>query len=284
MKFNLQPYELELTYTPKKRRGILIELQGYFGDVAPLEGWSRETYEQAFEQLEQVLIHNKHDTELYPSVAFGLESVLYQVNTQKKSFSVPLSALLMGTREEILEKAAVIEKQGYKSAKLKIAQLSLADAKNVVDQLKNTFSLRIDLNKAWDLTCALEFFSYFKPCDFDYIEEPLKNTSELKNFPYPIALDESGYIDNVPTLKALVFKPTLLGGLTILKKTHALTKKKKLQLVLSSAFESGIGIYNIAHMANALGLTHPLGLDTYRFLKQDLLKTPLDFSKGFLEI
>jgi hypothetical protein len=56
---------------------------------------------------------------------------------------------------------------------------------------------------------------------------------------------------------------------------------KKKPIVLSGAFESGVGIFQIASFIQRLSLPLlPLGIDTYRFLKKDLLQSPFIFSGG----
>ena len=74
--------------------------------------------------------------------------------------------------------------------------------------------------------------------------------------------------------KAVIWKPTVMSQESILARAQG----KK--LILSSACESGVGILGIASLAST---SDPVGLDTYRFLKRDVLSTPLDFSKGILE-
>ncbi len=296
--YTLHKYALPLVHTQDKREGILLCINDMFwGEIAPLPGFSRETLQEAYTQLQEVLpLLASHKTSLenlslFPSVQFGIESALYSMNHETVEFSVPLSALLMGSYEDILRKAEQCEKEGYKSAKLKISQLSKKEAFDLIHLLKDKFSLRIDLNRSWELSEAVEFFSSFKEGAYMYIEEPLKDPFALRHFPFPLALDESlkeltdAEIGLIPDVKAFIFKPTLLGGFTACKKYKELAAAHNANCVLSSAFESGVGIRNIAHLSHALKLSEiPLGIDTYRYLKQDVLETRLDFSKGVLHL
>ncbi len=136
------------------------------------------------------------------------------------------------------------------------------------------FHLRLDCNRAWTLFQALEFASHFKPTDFVYLEEPVKTFEELILFSkiaqFPIALDESIHSDwsRIPTLKAIVVKPMIVGEIP--------SVPPHLDLILSSAHETGLGLLHIANRAvNQL----PLGLDTYR-PHDDLLLNPISPSKG----
>ncbi len=259
MEYVIKKYELLFTHTNTKRRGLLLERNGNWGEIAPLPGWSKETLEEAEAQLYAYLDGRVLFENLFPSVAFGIESTMIC----SVDVALPISSLLMGSYEEILEKANKVD---TKSAKLKISQLAKEEARDLIYKLKEKFCLRIDLNRAWNLQEAIDFFAEFKPDDFDYIEEPLKNPQELKLFPLPIALDESLLevdIENLPNLKAIVYKPTLLGGLSRCRTFLRYNKP----IVLSSAFESEIGIRNIVAIAHALSLTSPLGIDTPSFRK-----------------
>ncbi len=274
MEYEIKCYELELIHTHTKRKAILLNLNGNWGEIAPLPGWSKETLEEAEGQLRAHLEGHVPFENLFPSVAFGVESAM----TPLPDIDLPISSLLMGTYEQIIKKAETLS---TKSVKLKISGLSKTEAKDLIYKLKDRFSLRIDLNRAWDLKEAAEFFAEFKPDDFDYIEEPLKNPAELKFFPLPIALDESLLevaIESLPNLKAIVYKPTLLGGLSRCKTFLRYNKP----IVLSSAFESGIGLLNIAAIAQNLDLTSPIGIDTCTFLKQDHLSRSLALKNGRL--
>ena len=61
-------------------------------------------------------------------------------------------------------------------------------------------------------------------------------------------------------------------------------KKNNLLAVFSSAFESGISLSFYSWLA-ASGNSNPAacGLDTYRYLKHDLLETPFGSEQGLLD-
>ncbi len=285
-------YTYDLPLRGGRRQGLIIELTGKdgqksYGEVAPLPNWSRETLTEACGQLSRL----PSDEELFPSVAFGLESAEAGLMPSTLPLSFPLSSLLMGSVSEILKKAEECARAQISSVKVKLSGLSHADALEVVHTLKSAFSLRIDLNRAWTKARALEFFAHFKPEDFDYIEEPCEKVEDLFDFPYPLAVDESlrdsplDLILKIKHLKAFIFKPTLQGGYTIGKTLAEITKKRNLDLIFSSSFETGIGISQIALMAHRLNVPlKPLGLDTYSYLEQDVLQRRLNFSNGCLQL
>ena len=58
--------------------------------------------------------------------------------------------------------------------------------------------------------------------------------------------------------------------------------KRNINLVLSSSFESDIGLAYIASMAHRLSLKAPIGIGTYSYLKQKVCAHPLEFSNSFV--
>jgi O-succinylbenzoate synthase len=255
-------YDLPLT-TGVVRKGILLEIKAEgktgWGDIAPLPGWSKESLDDALEQL----LEKRNDLlsgSLLPSVAFGVESALLSITDPVSEDDVEMSALFMGTVDQILEHA---KDRVERSAKLKVSQLSFDDAFTVIHLLKDRFHLRIDVNRAWETEDSLRFFSQFEKDVFDYVEEPFKDPNDLKYFTHPLAVDESiQMMDSIPNLKAVVYKPTVRGGMAGCKEV----KKRGVELVLSSSFESDVGLIQIARMAKRLGLRAPVGIGTYWYL------------------
>ena len=54
------------------------------------------------------------------------------------------------------------------------------------------------------------------------------------------------------------------------------------RLVLSSAYESGIGLRHVARIAKQLTPDHAAGLDTYHWFNGDTLRAPLDVTGGLM--
>ncbi len=287
--WRLYHYTLPLRTFAHQREGLLLQTtfegnnQGW-GEIAPLPGRSRETLVQAEEQLLQA-IHGKLRSLPLPSVAFGLECALTPYSPPTHRF--PLWALLAGTPDAITDKALRAEQEGFASLKIKVSNLSPSDAERIIRPLIGRFQLRIDVNRAWSVDEAVNFFSRFPEQAIACVEEPTYELDRLSTIPFPFALDESlpeipfSKIATFPHLTTLIIKPTITGGSYALKIIEQIGK----QIILTGAFESGIGTAQIAALAHRLNLIeNPLGLDTYRFLQEDLLDSPLDFSKGSLEL
>lgn len=237
-----------------QREGLILESAIGWGEIAPLPGFSRETLEEARAEIIAFLETGKKPK--LPSVQFGLASALQPFSL--KPLRVPLCALK-------------VPRPGFSSLKLKLKEVSVEQAVIQARALKDRFRLRLDCNRAWTLEQALEFASHFKPDDFEYLEEPV--ASGLAEFSrrtgFPIAVDESlrnGSYKEIPTVKAAIVKPTLMGGVP----------KLDLPIVLSSSFETSLGILQIARLAqNDL----PQGLDTFQ---EDLLQPPLKRENGYV--
>lgn len=287
---HLREFSFLLT-TGQLRKGLILTLrdsQGNegLGEVSPLPNWSSETLEDALLQLSQKkqdilsidwtidnCFENLTSLKLLPSVTFGLETALLQLLSPIQKCNVKKSALFMGSRSEILEHADLRLSEGFTSAKLKVGHLTFDVAFEVISALKDKFKLRIDVNRAWKTEESLKFFSQFSFNAFDYIEEPFQNPHDLIKFTHPLAVDESfpndlslQQLELLPTLKAIIYKPTIQGGMTGCLKLHEFTMKCGISLVLSSSFESELGLNAIASISHRLRLDPPIGIGTYHYL------------------
>lgn len=301
---HLQSYKIPLV-NGQMRSGVLISItdekgNSGWGDIAPLPKWSKETLEDSLQQLHRkqreiikidwtahTCLQELAKLKLLPAVSFGLESALLSILIPLSGYSVPTSALLMGSPKEILEQAKLRHSEGYTSAKLKVSPLNFEEAAHLIHQLKDKFRLRIDVNRAWSTSNSLQFFSQFPLDTFDYVEEPFQNPNDLAQFLHPLAVDESfpqdlslEELELLPTLKALIYKPTMQGGMLGCLPLHEWTTKRGISLVLSSSFESDLGLAHIASIAHRLSLSAPIGIGTYHHLNGYLCATPLRFSRS----
>jgi O-succinylbenzoate synthase len=168
---------------------------------------------------------------------------------------------------------------GNSFLKIKVGHLTLKEAIKLARQYYLNYRLRIDCNQKWSLDEALYFTSHFSPNDFDYLEEPVGNLNDLitlsKKTNFPIAVDElalNPLIAQIPTLKAIVAKPMLLGKIP----THPI-----IPTILSSTYETSLGHLLIARQASEKSL--PLGLGTFSLCSDNILSPPLTSAEGFLQ-
>jgi o-succinylbenzoate synthase len=284
----LYTFELPL-HSGAHRKGLLLsDGEGKWGEISPLPGRSKESFAQAKEQLLKLLHTQTIDEPLFPSVQFGLDSLL-------SSPSYPLSAhtyaLLSGTQAQILQQADTAAKQGYTTVKIKIAPFSPKISQNLFHLLKNRFHLRVDCNSAFSFDEALALFSPFEKGFFEYIEDPTYEMDRLTHFPHPFALDETAHqyqalpLPTYTNLWGFILKPTVLGGKQGCTPFIEYAKKHHLNITLSSSFESGLGLLQIAALSKELGLSHTLlGIDTHKSLKEDLLLPGCNFNTQELHI
>ncbi len=269
-------YRLPLKAPYSIREGIVIEWpDGTWTEASPWEGWSSDCLEDIISAF-----LNKASSS-HSSLQFALEPL------PLKMISIPYCAFVAGTKSDILRTAAELKEQGIDHLKIKLTLVTFEEALEITNHLSKDFRLRLDFNRTLDLQKAIDFASRCAIDRIEYFEEPLKDSQALCDFPYPIALDESlrekNYetLTKLPQVVALVIKPTMSGGLTACRNWERFGKP----LVLGGSFESGIGIAQIALIAAHLqGPLLPLGIDTYRFLEDDLLEEPLHFERGLVHL
>jgi O-succinylbenzoate synthase len=232
------------------KEGFLLQNEKNWSEVSPLPGRSRETLSQVLEQLKAV--QNGYQGPLFPSVEFGLFGL-----TAPRIFEAPVCLFLNGTVEDILKLAK--QNHGCSTAKLKVGHLDVTGAVFLAKTLKQDFRLRLDIGGKWNKEQISRFLSHFAPDDFEFIEDPGHDVS-----PFPMASDDLSLGSTV------VWKPMVKG-----------LPRKETPVILSSSYESGIGIHQIATLAHALEIpAHPLGIGTAVHLQEDLLEDRIFICDG----
>ena len=128
----------------------------------------------------------------------------------------------------------------------------------------------------------------------EYLEEPLREPARLRELfdatGIPVALDESllelrpEELEGRREVGAVVLKPTLLGGLARARQWAATASALNIRPVVSSCFESGVGLLALAAFAwDSTGDAVPAGLDTYRWLGADVVEPRIRFRPGAIE-
>ena len=241
----------------------------------------------------KLLLHN-----YCPSVRFAVESALISLSANANTLSiaeflggqladVPTAALLQGMHVKVLADAKRLMGQGYKIFKLKVGDRNIAlDIKKVQDLrliLEKDCLLRLDGNRVWSLKEANIFAELAGHEKIEFIEEPLSEAARLSEFyqanHMPIALDETLSVVQcgitapgrcMPTLansegvKAYVLKPTVLGLTASLAWIEEARRQGK-KAIISSSFESPVGLKVLANLACLTSQT--AGLGTERWFK-----------------
>ncbi len=247
---------------------------------------------------------------LVPSVRFGFEMAVLNLMAATRGVplcklisdsprdSIAINGLLTGSHDQIMQKAAKLLEMGYMAFKLKVGRNSIQEDIEITRDLRQLIgddtTLRLDANRAWSIDDALAFGKAVADHKIDYIEEPVKTLALLKklinqiDLSLPLALDESlleltpEALPSVSGVKAIVLKPTLLGFEKAMQFARPAISLG-MTPVVSSAFESGVGLETLAQMAACINVMDvPVGLDTLDWFEEDLLVDPLRIKMGRL--
>jgi O-succinylbenzoate synthase len=205
----------------------------------------------------------------------------------------PVNGLAVGSGTVLEMECEELRNGGFKAVKLKVGRLTiLQDIQRVRLARKilgNEIALRLDANRAWEWEDALKFAEAVQDFNIEYCEEPLLDSNKLEKLHLqtgmPLALDETLWYAPTPKsdtpakhvslsgIRALILKPSILGGWNNTKMWIEHAQKNGIHCVLSSCFESGLGLNWIAFMANELlSEKFPAGLDTSKWFEQDLIE------------
>jgi len=247
---------------------------------------------------------------LCPSARCGIEMALLNFRAsvcgRRPSFPgalepsdrLPLNALLFGNTREVLSMAEEHFRMGYRTFKLKVRAsdpgIAVEQALALHSDFGDDIALRLDGNRSFTLDEACTFFGRIPPGAVTYVEEPLVDPFLITEFfertGIPAALDESlwmtsGIWNSLPhdCLGGLVLKPSRLGSFSETLRLALEAEAEGIPAVISSVFETGIGIGFYARFASMLS-AHPAacGLDTFRQLERDILKSPFRVENGSL--
>ena len=247
---------------------------------------------------------------LAPSVRFGLETAILTLLADQRQISlsklitdlpkrkIQINALLDGGPSEIPHQKTEVKQRGFRYAKLKIGHKSVtADAQKVKEIIKtfgNKIQIRLDVNQRWNLKQALDFVKKIPRRNIEYIEEPFKQKYLISTFfdvtKIPVAVDETLFflkppgIEKIKGVKAIILKPSVLGGIEKTMEWVKWAQKNKVKPVISSSFETEVGIYALGHLAACVKDNVAAGLDTLKYFRQSLLKTKVGIENGSLNV
>ncbi len=246
---------------------------------------------------------------LKPSVRFGIETAVLNLiaHSRKKSLNqllsdshheqIKINALLNGNKEDVKKQARQLVSQGFVYLKLKVGPNIREEAEKIMavnEILGDKAALHLDANQTWDLNKAVELGETIGCAAVLYIEEPLKNLKDIPEFfmktTIPVALDESLIDKTLEDIKSIegvdiiVLKPTILGGIERVWMMMQQARRVAIDCVLSSSFETSLGLLTIAQLAGSSQRDSTAGLDTFKWFKQDLLKHKLTIEHGKLNI
>ena len=275
------------------------------GECAPLpdlscDAMSNEAYVSIlnkvcsdFSQKEQIDYETLRD---YPSMLFGLETALQNLNRGDRLFDtafsrgevgIPINGLVwMGSYEEMLQRMEQKLEQGFRCVKLKIGAIDFDQELDLVKRIRERFGfheveLRLDANGAFLYEEALYKLELLSQYAIHSIEQPIKAgqwayMAELcRESPLPIALDEELIGINDPEMKRhmlnvikpryIILKPSLHGGMLGCREWISVAREQSIGSWITSALESNIGLNAIAQFAAEVygdNIRMPQGLGT----------------------
>ena len=234
---------------------------------------------------------------LSPSVRCGMEvaalsllanfrdTSLVRLLCDRPKEQIRINGLITDSGDIAVARATQMAADGYRTLKLKVGRGPLEDDIRLVHALRRQLpaevDIRLDANRAWSFGDAVSFLTAVEPCRIEYVEEPLADSDRLdelvRHTAVPLGLDESLSSLTPETFRAgtglgaIILKPTLLGGFELAMKFARVAIRDGLKAVVSSTFESGVGLAALAHLTAALDVEDTAhGLDTSRWLRYDL--------------
>lgn len=271
--FELEKFEKKFSFGGI-REGFYIHLKDTLGnnscgEVAPLPGRSLETLDQAYNNLitlrENFLNGDLKPFALHPSVMFGMQMALFDLQNSQPKFN--------GEITKLYTSPPVLPSNG--PVKLKLGNETTERAIEFFSKFKRKKkNIVIDLERKWSLEKTLCFCKEIDTSSILYIEDPVTNYSDLEIFNKKtnvyFAIDNFlsfQPIERIKLLKGLhsiIVKPSLLGGLHECKQLQQAFYP--VPIVLSSLFETKIGISHIKTISSILCPGKPAGVDTLKFL------------------
>ncbi|GAB4332812.1 MAG: enolase C-terminal domain-like protein [Dehalococcoidia bacterium] len=219
------------------------------------------------------------------------------------SRSIPVNAVI-GEGSPAHVRAAVLERarQGFTTFKLKVGGDPAIDAARVAEArhaLGPGAELRVDANQAWTFDEAFAFFGMVAQHAISLCEEPiqpgpghLQQLARLRAATETrIAVDEScpdtaalQAVIDATAAGAVIIKPAVAGLRESLRMLE-LARRADLATIVTSAFESGVGLSAAAHVASLLPAPQPAcGLATLDFIEDDLIVDPPLLASGALHL
>lgn len=280
---------------------LLLEKEGLvgIGECSVIPGLSIDPMEQYDQKLQEVCLRFNEggevkdiDLSAFPSIAFGLETALLDLQGEGKrilfqnDFSagltgIPINGLVwMGNREFMQKQIREKISAGYHCIKLKVGALDFDTELEIIAGIRRQFSaedieIRLDANGGFTPFDAMEKLLKLSRFTIHSIEQPVKprqweTMAEIcAKSPIPIVLDEEliGVTPNEELLLQLrpayiILKPSLIGGFRVSEEWIHLAEKNNIGWWNTSALEANIGLSAIAQWTASLHSDMPQGLGT----------------------
>ncbi len=320
--------ELPFLTVPRNKREVMVlgvpcaGGQIFWGEVAPLPGFSRESLDDAERELRDVLprVPVLDHTALSdisawesliaevrsPALRCGFEGALLEYLMSHDSWALShiihqtilSNALIVAkTEDEAVERIAEAERRGFRSIKLKVTPESWRAVVSAMKRSRNRgdseVSFRLDGNRSLSRGEFEELAEQSSELPIEYVEEPLRDIQDIPHVitstSLSLALDETAREVSRDQWQAwgirhVVLKPALQGGWISLGSEIRSLEREGITVTLSSSFESGLGLRSIVLMAALHETSSPIGVDTASFMNRDLVAPRFPVNSPVLDV
>ena len=254
--FRVYSFKIAPPYYEKK--GVILSWldenrKKHLADISPLKGFSKESFEEVLEILKKPDFF-KNET-LPNSLDFALNHPII-IGEQIKPKQTSRLILSEGCLRKNLT--------NFKTLKFKVHGFTNERLIDHIKAFSSTHDIRLDANRK-ALDPKFRKFLLDHPEIYRFIEEPKICDPDDKKL--KIALDETLYLEKkipdefIPS--AIVYKPTLAGSIFRIKPFLDLAIKKNIPIIVSSSFESEIGLLMLMKLMDQINCNQDGGLDTF---------------------
>lgn len=313
-------------------RGVLTEKHAWFlevsnseapeiigiGECSIIPGLSPDfdSFEKYEAQLDALCEDLSLDLSHWPSIKFGLETALLDLQNEGKriifdnaftrgELQIPINGLIwMGDSHFMQTQIEEKLKAGFTTIKMKIGAIDFDSEIELLKSIrkrysKNEITLRVDANGAFTPHEALSKLAILSELDIHSIEQPIKagQWDEMKQLcsktKLPIALDEEltgihlrsekqKLIEHINP-QYIILKPSLHGGISGTQEWIEIAESFNIPWWITSALESNIGLNAICQLTAQYTTTLPQGLGTGSLYVNNI-PSHLAVSNGFISL
>lgn len=311
MKARFKTIRFDFKFPAGTSRGVLLHKNSTFlileeedrigiGECSTIPGLSIDTENGYFDCLEMVCNQlNNHSTidledlQTFPSIAFGLETALIDLQSKKKNIlfetdftqgktGIDINGLVwMGDKDFMLKQIQKKIAENFRCIKIKVGAIDFDTELSLLSFIRQKYSetdieIRLDANGAFSEKDVMKKLEKLAGFGIHSIEQPVRQgqfdlmREVCSQSPIPIVLDEEliGVNKNREELLTyinpsyIILKPSLLGGFKSSGDWISLAKKHSIKYWITSALESNIGLNAIAQWTYTLQSELPQGLGT----------------------
>ena len=258
-----------------------------FGEIAPLPGLSTETLDDVPHLIQRIStisididmtpkdlmngVLAPITSNYVPSVQFGIESAILSYLDPNSNSNISYHGLISDVVSSSKNTNYLSRFKRLSCLKIKVGRSQWDDeiaALKIISQALPNVSFRLDANQRFSLSEACDFFSHFPTSLINYVESPCHDINDydlfFKKTGHAYAVDtpelhaSTFNLNHIPTI---IVKPTLLGSFESINKLKQ--KHPNTRIILSSSYETIIGLNSIAHLASYISLNEFHGIGTF---------------------